>query len=51
MSKLFETTKLNGMILKNRFVRSATAEGMALVAESIRDSTVGSTLRRVCFLP
>jgi 2,4-dienoyl-CoA reductase-like NADH-dependent reductase (Old Yellow Enzyme family) len=29
MSKLFETTKLNGMILKNRFVRSATAEGMA----------------------
>jgi 2,4-dienoyl-CoA reductase-like NADH-dependent reductase (Old Yellow Enzyme family) len=29
MSKLFETTKLNGMTLKNRFVRSATAEGMA----------------------
>ncbi len=29
MSKLFETTKLNGMILNNRFVRSATAEGMA----------------------
>jgi len=29
MFKLFETTKLNGMILKNRFVRSATAEGMA----------------------
>lgn len=29
MSKLFETTNLNGMTLKNRFVRSATAEGMA----------------------
>ena len=29
MSKLFETTNLNGMALKNRFVRSATAEGMA----------------------
>jgi 2,4-dienoyl-CoA reductase-like NADH-dependent reductase (Old Yellow Enzyme family) len=29
MSKLFETTKLNGITLKNRFVRSATAEGMA----------------------
>jgi 2,4-dienoyl-CoA reductase-like NADH-dependent reductase (Old Yellow Enzyme family) len=29
MSKLFETTKLNGMTLNNRFVRSATAEGMA----------------------
>ena len=28
-SKLFETTTLNGMTLKNRFVRSATAEGMA----------------------
>ncbi len=31
MPKLFEITKLNGMILKNRFVRSATAEGMATV--------------------
>jgi len=29
MSRLFEATKLNGMTLKNRFVRSATAEGMA----------------------
>jgi 2,4-dienoyl-CoA reductase-like NADH-dependent reductase (Old Yellow Enzyme family) len=29
MSKLFEATKLNGMSLKNRFIRSATAEGMA----------------------
>jgi 2,4-dienoyl-CoA reductase-like NADH-dependent reductase (Old Yellow Enzyme family) len=31
MSKLFETTTLNGMTLRNRFVRSATAEGMATV--------------------
>ena len=29
MSKLFETTKINGMALSNRFVRSATWEGMA----------------------
>src|SRR4030042_1652572 len=29
MSKLFESTTLNGMKLSNRFVRSATWEGMA----------------------
>ena len=29
MSKLFESTEINGMVLKNRFVRSATWEGMA----------------------
>lgn len=29
MSKLFEQTSINGMKLKNRFVRSATWEGMA----------------------
>ena len=29
MSKLFETTEINGMQLTNRFVRSATWEGMA----------------------
>lgn len=29
MSKLFETTEINGIVLKNRFVRSATWEGMA----------------------
>jgi 2,4-dienoyl-CoA reductase-like NADH-dependent reductase (Old Yellow Enzyme family) len=29
MTKLFETTEINGMKLQNRFVRSATWEGMA----------------------
>jgi 2,4-dienoyl-CoA reductase-like NADH-dependent reductase (Old Yellow Enzyme family) len=29
MSKLFESTEINGMTLSNRFVRSATWEGMA----------------------
>jgi 2,4-dienoyl-CoA reductase-like NADH-dependent reductase (Old Yellow Enzyme family) len=29
MSKLFDVTQINRMTLKNRFVRSATAEGMA----------------------
>ncbi len=29
MSKLFESTEINGMKLSNRFVRSATWEGMA----------------------
>lgn len=29
MSKLFETTEISGMKLRNRFVRSATWEGMA----------------------
>ncbi len=29
MGKLFETTSINGMSLKNRFVRSATWEGLA----------------------
>jgi 2,4-dienoyl-CoA reductase-like NADH-dependent reductase (Old Yellow Enzyme family) len=31
MSKVFETSSINGMILSNRFVRSATWEGMATV--------------------
>jgi hypothetical protein len=29
MSVLFESTEINGMTLSNRFVRSATWEGMA----------------------
>ena len=29
MSKLFESSEINGMKLSNRFVRSATWEGMA----------------------
>ena len=29
MSKLFDITSINGMILNNRFVRSATWEGIA----------------------
>ena len=29
MTKLFEATTINGMALNNRFVRSATWEGMA----------------------
>jgi len=54
MSKLFDVTQLNGMTLKNRFVRSATAEGMALVAQIIRrlnsrfDSNKGLLLAIKC---
>ncbi len=29
MSRLFDTTTINGMVLKNRFIRSATWEGLA----------------------
>ncbi|NLG32451.1 MAG: NADH:flavin oxidoreductase, partial [Syntrophomonadaceae bacterium] len=29
MGKLFERTEINGLVLENRFVRSATFEGMA----------------------
>ena len=35
MSKLFERTEINGMVLANRFVRSATWEGMAAVDGSV----------------
>ena len=31
MPRLFEPTRINGMALKNRFVRSATYEAMATV--------------------
>jgi len=31
MSKLFEESSINKMVLKNRFVRSATWEGLATV--------------------
>lgn len=30
MSRLFDTSTINGMVLKNRFIRSATWEGLAL---------------------
>jgi len=39
MSRLFESSKINGMELKNRFVRSATHEAMAG-----RDGTAGDNL-------
>ena len=29
MSRLFESTEINGMRIANRFIRSATYEGMA----------------------
>jgi 2,4-dienoyl-CoA reductase-like NADH-dependent reductase (Old Yellow Enzyme family) len=52
MSKLFEKTEINGMVLRNRFVRSATWEGMAgedgsctskvvAVMESLAEGNVG----------
>ena len=37
MTKLFETTELNGMTLQNRFVRSATYEAMAGLDGKITD--------------
>ena len=39
MNHLFETTSLNGMTLRNRFVRSATWEGLAE-----KDGSVSVTL-------
>jgi 2,4-dienoyl-CoA reductase-like NADH-dependent reductase (Old Yellow Enzyme family) len=52
MSKLFEKTEINGMVLRNRFVRSATWEGMAgedgsctskvvAIMESLAEGNVG----------
>jgi len=37
MTKLFETTELNGMTLQNRFVRSATYEAMADLDGTVKD--------------
>src|SRR5512137_2064589 len=41
MSILFEGTSLNGMALSNRFVRSATYEGMAAPDGSCTDPLIG----------
>lgn len=37
MSRLFEPTRINGMKIKNRFVRSATYEAMATVDGAVTD--------------
>ena len=40
MPKLFEQTTINGMVLENRFVRSATWEGMAEDDGSVTDKLI-----------
>ncbi|MDI6764907.1 MAG: NADH:flavin oxidoreductase [Thermodesulfobacteriota bacterium] len=40
MSKLFETSRINGMTLSNRFVRSATWEGMATADGSVTSKLI-----------
>ena len=45
MSKLFETTEINGMKLSNRFVRSATFEGMAGDDGSVTPTLVDLLIR------
>jgi 2,4-dienoyl-CoA reductase-like NADH-dependent reductase (Old Yellow Enzyme family) len=45
MPKLFETTTINGMILENRFVRSATWEGMAGEDGSVTDRLIDLSVR------
>ena len=42
MSKVFESTMMNGMVLRNRFVRSATWEGMAAVDGSCTSKLVNT---------
>ncbi len=37
MARLFEPTRINGMALKNRFVRSATYEAMATIDGTVTD--------------
>ena len=46
MPSLFEPTVINGMALRNRFVRSATAEGLA-TARWRRDRSAGNDASRV----
>ncbi len=41
MTGLFETTELNGMKIKNRFVRSATYEAMAGLDGTVQDQLCG----------
>ncbi len=41
MSKLFESTKINGMKIKNRFVRSATHEAMAEFDGTVKEQLLG----------
>ena len=41
MAGLFETTTLNGMKIKNRFVRSATYEAMAELDGTVKDQLCG----------
>ena len=41
MSRLFESTKINGMNIKNRFVRSATHEAMAGLDGRVNDQLLG----------
>lgn len=41
MSRLFEQTEINGMRLRNRFVRSATYEAMAALDGTVKDPLLG----------
>jgi len=41
MPRLFESTEINGMKLKNRFVRSATHEAMAELDGTVKDQLLG----------
>lgn len=44
MSKIFERTEINGMVLSNRFVRSATWEGMAADDGSVTPKLIATML-------
>ncbi len=41
MSILFESTKINGMNIKNRFIRSATYEAMAELDGRVNEQLLG----------